>query len=231
MPDFGAIFGDCQVGSSSMRNFSRFSQMREKPVTTRTIEQQSVEQAAAGDGSRGALARNRVAPYDPGQLGSALLRLANAISEPQSKRNPVAETSIPGSHRATSDRRAGHTRRAYPRRDSGCDVRVHCLVMDAVVSSQQVDWLLHATPLRASLLDLSMNGLAFLLDRPLELSSRVLLRLTSRMTDRSIDTSATILRSTADDDSRWKIVGRFDHNLTLEQTHEFGRHLAAATIV
>jgi len=99
------------------------------------------------------------------------------------------------------------------------------------VSPQQAEWLLHATSLQGFLLDVSMNGLAFRLDQPLESASRVLLRLTSRMTDLSVDAPVTVVQSMREESGQWKIVGRFDRNLTLEQVHKFGRYLSGATFV
>lgn len=210
---------------------TRSWQKWEDRVNFRPTEHQYVEPAATPDGSDGLPLEQTAAPHDPGQLGWALLRLANRHTELRVIPNPAAENDLPGSSQEYAGRRADRDRRAYPRRDSGCDVRVHCLIVNAMVSSQQMEWLLHATPLRGSLVDLSMNGIAFLLDQPLKSSSRVLLRLTSRTTSLSVDISAMVLRSSRERSGCWKVVGRLDHNLTLEQAHEFGRHLATAAIV
>jgi len=160
-----------------------------------------------------------------------LLRLADHCADSRAIPASTIDGDLSEATPGPADLPSNRDRRAFPRRDSGCDVRVHCLVMSTVVSSQQLEWLLHATPLQGSLLDLSMNGLAFLINRPLEPSQRVLLRVSSRTTDLSVDTSATVVRCTREDSGAWKVVGRFDQNLTLEQAHELGRYLATATIV
>ncbi len=138
--------------------------------------------------------------------------------------NPTTPASQPAA--ATS----GRDRRAFPRRPSECGVAVFRLSERGHVGAQH-DWLLHGTKVRGELLDVSMNGVAFLIGRPVERGETLLLRLHNRRTNYVADCRADVLRALPTDDKRWKVVCRFARHLTFEQVCALGRQLFETAVV
>lgn len=122
-------------------------------------------------------------------------------------------------------------RRAYPRRDSGCSVSVARSAENGATNPQMAAWQLHSSQLKGALLDISMNGVAFLIPEPLAEDEDLFLRLSNRSFDKQIDTSARVVRIFPDADEQWKIVCKFHKRLSFEQVHDFGRHLFHSDIV
>jgi hypothetical protein len=122
----------------------------------------------------------------------------------------------------------GSERREFPRRDSGCVVSV-CRTQDnEPVAPQELDLRLNAGRLKGPLVDLSMNGVAFVLPERLADDELIHLRLTNHRIEKQTDASATVLKTVADDEGGWKAICRLEHNLPLEDVHEFTRNLGAA---
>lgn len=138
---------------------------------------------------------------------------------------------VPTSQRLPGLISAGRDRRAFPRRESGCQVAVCIQSSDNNLTSQQVDWQLHAGRMVGRLVDVSMNGLAFQLDRALDAETKVYLRISNRHLQQTLDTSGAVVRSKPTDDGQWTIVCRLEKNLTFEQIHTIGKQLFASTIV
>src|SRR5690606_27838874 len=97
-----------------------------------------------------------------------------------------------------SNEAVSHERRAFPRRESICLVSVYRRENDAPVNQQEVRWLLHSSPLKGAIDDISMNGVAFLLPEPMESGSKLLMRLINRRLDRHVDTSGRVVRAMPD---------------------------------
>ena len=122
-------------------------------------------------------------------------------------------------------------RRAFPRRESGCDVSVCLRHEKGLLTQQQMAWRLHSSTRKGSLVDVSMNGVAFLLNEPIEKDEELLLRLTNRQFAKNVDTHAHVLRALSDGDGQWRIICQFQKNLTFEQVHDLGRHLFQSDFV
>lgn len=92
-------------------------------------------------------------------------------------------------------------------------------------------WHLHSSSLKGPLLDISMNGVAFLLPQQLSEGEDLFVRLSNRPFDKQIDTAVEVLRVVPEEGDQWKIVCKFHKTLTFEQVHDFGRHLFRSNIV
>jgi len=73
-----------------------------------------------------------------------------------------------------------------------------------------------------------MNGVACVLPERLADGERIHLRLANHRIEKQTDASATVLKTVADDEGGWKAICRLEHNLPLEDVHEFTRNLGAA---
>ncbi len=125
----------------------------------------------------------------------------------------------------------GSDRRKLPRRESECQLAVYPCTTEERLTADRIAWLLHATQLKGTLVDVSMSGISFCLSEPLAADARILLRIKNRTIDEHVDTTAVVLRSRVAADGDWNVVCRFNKNLTFEQIHVVGRSLFAATIV
>ncbi len=140
---------------------------------------------------------------------------------------------------ATSPNVDEQDRRAFPRRNSGCQVVVYRNGQgpsipptgESHVEFGHAGLQSIAGELSGLLLDVSMNGAAFLVSEPMERGEEVYVRLSNQQFGRHIDASVTVVRSTAVDNGRWKIVCQFRRNLTFEQVYEFGKQQLASPFV
>jgi hypothetical protein len=130
-----------------------------------------------------------------------------------------------------SGRLSGMDRRRLPRRESDCIVSICRCRGEERLTAERIAWMLHATKLKGQLIDVSMSGVGFYIKESLAAGSEILLRISNRMVDKQVDTSATIIRSRPVSKGGWDVVCRFHKNLTFEQIHTVGRSLFAATIV
>ena len=140
-----------------------------------------------------------------------------------------AQMPTPAQHAA----RPVNDRRAFPRRTSGCIACV-CRISQAdggMVTPQEQEWQLHSSRLRGELLNISMNGVSFMLSESLPIDEVVVLRLTNVILDRSIDVNSQVLRVAPMDAGNWRITCRFCENLTFKQINEFGRSLFQSDFV
>ena len=119
-------------------------------------------------------------------------------------------------------------RRAYPRRKS---VGVASICRSAATNTQQNAWRMHASRLTGQLVDISMNGAAILFPQPIDNEERLQLRLTNPVFDKTVHTSASVVRSVSSGMGQWKIVCKFDKGLTFEQVNDLGKYLFRSEIV
>jgi hypothetical protein len=84
---------------------------------------------------------------------------------------------------------------------------------------------LHATSLKGSLADLSLNGAAVLLEHPLPVGETVVIRLVCPRRDRHLDQQASIVRCLPDPSGECKVICEFSKRLSLEQVSFFSRIL------
>lgn len=122
-------------------------------------------------------------------------------------------------------------RRAFPRRASGSTVSIHRPKDQAVMTGRETSWLHHASRLKGSLLDVSMSGAALRMAEPLDQGEMILLRLSNRRFDVSVDRKATVLRCSPNGDGAWKIVCQYDSKLTFEQVDVLGKGLFNSRLV
>lgn len=179
----------------------------------------------------------RILPTVPARTSSARrLRLADVTAAGRPTRLEAALLRIGRTETATDADAAPPAlprpsdRRAYPRHDSGSVVWVYRCDPSEFPNRPRAEWLLHAARLKGRLIDVSMNGVAFLVPEPLDAESHLLLRLANPRLDRHIDIEADVLRVIAGQHG-WKIVCRLRRHLSLEQVVQLGRHLFDSRLV
>jgi hypothetical protein len=164
------------------------------------------------------------------RLERGLLQLAR-LTAPETSDSPAEPASLPAETEpvlvagVAVDLLASSDRRAFPRRDSSCRVAVCRLTSeDRSLNLQQMEWRLHATPLKGTLEDLSLKGAAILLPNQLSVGEDVVLRLFCPRRDRHLDQQATVVAIVADGDG-FKAMCQFNKRLSLEQVTFFSRFL------
>lgn len=80
-------------------------------------------------------------------------------------------------------------------------------------------------------MDVSMSGAALRMAEPLDQGEIILLRLSNRRFDVSVDRKATVLRCLPDGEGSWKIVCQYDSKLTFEQVDVLGKGLFISRLV
>ena len=89
-----------------------------------------------------------------------------------------------------------------------------------------MQWQLHAGRIDGSLIDISLNGVAFVLHTPVEIGEQLLVRMTSRTFGCSVDQSAKVIRTKTLEPGQWEVICQFNHNLPVEQVRILGRQLS-----
>lgn len=184
--------------------------------------------------------RNTLQPTDDGSDHQSKARSEESVQENQPLR--ASQTYDQDENRKPVPRPTSD-RRAFPRRDSSCIVSVcrsevqfepadsvnvkpkvhNDHAARAQLELQKRVWQLHSSPLNGPLVDLSMNGVAFLLHEEFEGGVCLLIRLKNRQLHKHIDAVARVVRSIPQDDGQWRIVCSLLKNLSLEQVHEFSK--------
>jgi len=118
-------------------------------------------------------------------------------------------------------------RREHPRRDGSSMVAISFGMMDVPDSA----WRFRSTPHRGHLVDLSMRGCAFHSQLPTPANSEVALRLADDEFDDGRVLRARIIRCDKRLDNQYRIVCRFQENLSLDDLYQFGRHTFSHDIV
>jgi len=173
--------------------------------------------------------------YRPGSVATALLGLSRRVQRAGRASTETQFEFVDASSGAEtllnrSSNAAASDRRRFPRRESQSGVLVHCPEDPETAAPQSLEWLLHSTALRGKLVDICMQGVSFRLGQPIVVGQAITLRLANNRLDSSLDTPATVIRSTPIGNC-WKIVCRFEKNLTYEQIHDLGRYLFTSTTV
>jgi hypothetical protein len=94
-----------------------------------------------------------------------------------------------------------------------------------------MEWALHSSRLKGTLVDISMNGASFEISEPFDKGEDILVRIANRSLDQSVDTSATVVRSMQSDDGQWKTVCRFVRNLSYNRMSALGHYQFASQLV
>ncbi len=116
-------------------------------------------------------------------------------------------------------------RRRFPRHESGCIVSVCQCGQTVPLNKVTWKWRLHASRTKGDLLDISMGGLALLLESQLVPGDQVLLRIRNPRLDQSIDCSARVVR-TIEAQGGWRTVCDFHESLTLDTIHRVARRVS-----
>lgn len=125
----------------------------------------------------------------------------------------------------------GGDRRVYPRRGSDSEVVLCRIPTGSRLPPQRVAWLLHSSRLKGKLRDVSLSGLALLVNEELEAGTSLLARIFNRQANASVDTAGEVLRCTAVGDGTWQVVCRLDRHLSFDEVNLVGQHLFHSTIV
>jgi hypothetical protein len=162
------------------------------------------------------------------RLEQGLLRLTQLTTGKDCEQTAAAvpETTVPADDVwANARKMASSERRAFPRRDGNGRVAVCRLEKDDwPLTPHQIEWRLHATTLKGSLSDLSLQGAGFLLPQAIPVGEAVVVRLFCPRRDHHLDQHATVLGLVPEGDE-WKLMCQFRNNLSLEQISVFSRFL------
>ena len=127
--------------------------------------------------------------------------------------------------------RSARDRRAYPRHESPARVSVVLLSEGDRLGPVERSWKLHASRLQGTLVDVSMNGAALLLPRPVPPGQHVLLRLYNPHRDLFVDVAGRVLRNATASPGRCKVVCVLERRLTWEEINALGKHLFSSSVV
>ncbi len=125
---------------------------------------------------------------------------------------------------AARPKTTGEDRRRFLRRYSTHLVRV-LPAQDVSFTPQELDWALHHSPFRGQMKNISMNGVAFSLNTPLDLSAGVWLRLECRARDFAVIRSAHVTRVVPVSETEWIITCRFDRCVPYADVAQLGQEL------
>ncbi len=171
-----------------------------------------------------------VAPAPHSPLAHALNRLAQKRLWPCVPVTSAKETS-PAESEHQSLRRTRHDRRRFPRRISRCSVTVCAGTHSVDGSSFQQAWLLHSSRIKGRLSDISRNGLAMTLGRPLEVGQLLCMKIENPLFSHRLITVSEVVRQQPDEHGNWLVMCRFANPLEPEQIQFFGQHLFTARVV
>ncbi|MDA1014671.1 MAG: PilZ domain-containing protein [Planctomycetota bacterium] len=138
--------------------------------------------------------------------------------------NPTDELQIVDPIDPTDDDSNDDDRRRFPRRDSGCIVKVCRSGQTVPLNRVTWKWRLHASRLKGSLSDISLNGISFTIDEQLTTGEFVLLQIKNQRLDASIECAARVIRTIHRPDG-WQAVCQFTNPLNLDALHRIARHV------
>lgn len=125
----------------------------------------------------------------------------------------------------------GENRRNLPRHAGGCSVLVQHLGGERVHDPLRRAWAWHGSPARGDLLDVSLAGIACLMQQPLERGRRIDVRLWNPRRDVRLERSAIVLRCSPVEPDRWKVVCRFATPLGVDDLQWVAQHVLPHPIV
>ncbi|MEX2285996.1 MAG: hypothetical protein WD648_02830, partial [Planctomycetaceae bacterium] len=76
-----------------------------------------------------------------------------------------------------------------------------------------------------------MNGVAFSANQALEKGDQIVLRLVTRVFDRSVDKQAVVLQSSSLGHGQWKTVCKFQQNISYDEVCVLGRRVISPALV
>ncbi len=178
--------------------------------------------------------RDGAANHGRDRLADALLHLevsqqgtASATADPAQPAASGAAAIGPG----TIDRTTAcfsRDRRRYPRHEGVGRVRVFRLADASSADPGSVAWRLHAAEIDGTLIDISLSGVALVLNAPLKVGEALMLRITSRTFGCTVDQAARVIRTQSLEPGQWKVICRFKNVLPVEQVRLLGRQLSPA---
>lgn len=127
---------------------------------------------------------------------------------------------------------AATDRRAFPRRESHCQVIVSRPRIDGPEGSARAAWQRESELRKGDLLDISLSGAAFTLKEQPANGERLGLRLKKSHSHIVFDTRATVVRTARDEAAGcWQVFCQFERTLPFEQVVHFGYSLNRSSVV
>ncbi len=123
----------------------------------------------------------------------------------------------------------GEDRRQYPRHLSSGKVTVCLIEKDSLCYPPTLDWQMHSSQLRGTIMDISMNGVAIVLDQPIRVGTSVAMVLDWFHAAEEVQTRGHVIRSAEIQETSpsrlWLITVQLDRRLTFEQVRTLGHRL------
>ncbi|MEO1994311.1 MAG: PilZ domain-containing protein [Planctomycetaceae bacterium] len=146
-------------------------------------------------------------PHANDRLGTALIRLKTADQRPLQS----ASSNTPDVRSAT----APADRRLFPRHQSSYTVSVWSNTDEASPANQP------NSVFRGELIDMSLNGIALKLPKPLQPRHSICLKMRNPVTLRELEVGAQVVRCLPSKSQEWKVVCYFNRHLSIEQLAQF----------
>lgn len=112
-------------------------------------------------------------------------------------------------------------RRRFLRRESTGTVRILPRT-DISIPEEQLPAAFQSAPHSGQMRDLSMSGVAFVLNEPLSELATLWLRLENEHRDFAVIRPASVIRVIKTEEDQWKIMCRFDHFLPQDNVRQLG---------
>lgn len=169
-----------------------------------------------------------------GVIGTLVLADGNVPVEPDLDSSRAIETEVDAA--STGVPPAGSLtatdRRAFPRRESHCQVIVSRPRIDGPEGSARAAWQRESELRKGELLDISLSGAAFSLKEQPANGERLGLRLKKSHSHIVFDTRATVVRTARDEAAGcWQVFCQFERTLPFEQVVHFGYSLNRSSVV
>jgi len=182
------------------------------PSLPNTTARRGAQRASAAPVSRPRQHLTNGLPGASDPLGIALLRLRTA-----DQTRPQTATFTTGDEQSEPD---ASDRRQFPRHRSSYVVSVW-----PRDGSGTTDALQNQPPvvIRGEMIDLSLNGIAIKLLKPLQPNIAITVNLRNPVNGHSLEVSGTVIRCLPGDGQEWKVVCCFAHHLSIEQLAQFNK--------
>lgn len=146
--------------------------------------------------------------------------------------NAVEAVDSAKSSEETKPKSSANERRMFPRRLSNCRVAV-VPVKEQEFVRLDTEWQFHACDWTGEVADISATGIAFELEKPVELSSgqRIRVRIVNKRLDRSCIVEGEVIRAIIESDGQTRVMCQIKGRLSLDKLQEFSNSIGSNSLI